>query len=302
MILVGSFIWCRQKSRSLSFGILFFTISLLPVLQIIPVGSSIISERYTYLPYIGLGFWMVEIFLFLKEKYPKSLSIQKGVLATLSLALGLAVWSRCQVWQNDQTFWSDVIKKQPLAINAYHGLGTYFYHNQDYEKSLQQYDLALEIYPEYQDALIGKALIFYELKDFEKAENYFSQALEKMPQDVDLRIMRGECYLHTKEYESALFDFNTCIQMGLNIPELYNNRAFIYAIKNDYDTAQKDWEKAIQLGTQDASVFYNLGTHYYEKGNTEKAMEHLKKATELAPDRADFKLTLDSIRQTFLGM
>ena len=46
----------KEERRYIIFGILFFIINLALVLQIIPVGTSVVSERYTYLSYFGLFF------------------------------------------------------------------------------------------------------------------------------------------------------------------------------------------------------------------------------------------------------
>jgi hypothetical protein len=51
---VTYFTW--KKYRFVAFGISFYIANLLLVLQIFSVGSAVIAERYTYVPYIGLFF------------------------------------------------------------------------------------------------------------------------------------------------------------------------------------------------------------------------------------------------------
>lgn len=290
-------IWKGRKSRLLVFSIVFFTLSLLPVLQIIPVGSSVISERYTYLPYVGLGFGIAGFVLFLMEKHPRQLAIQTAVMAALCTLLALGTWERCGVWKNDFTFWSDVIKKQPLAVNGHTHLGTYFRENNESVKSLEYYNRALDIHPEFGEALAGKALVLYDLDDFEYAEAYFTKAIRQMPEVSVLYLFRAKNRVRREKYKLALEDFDTCLKMGIHTAELFNHRAFVYAMQNDYDAAYKDWKTAVELGSQDATVFFNLGKHYQEEGNYQKSLEYLKKAVSLDPESEQFKLTLDSLEQ-----
>jgi hypothetical protein len=51
---VTYFTW--KKYRFVAFGIAFYIVNLSLVLQIFSVGSAVIAERYTYIPYIGLFF------------------------------------------------------------------------------------------------------------------------------------------------------------------------------------------------------------------------------------------------------
>src|SRR6266498_5191424 len=55
------FLWYQRKNKLIVFGFLFFVINLLLVLQIISIGLTIVSERYTYVPYIGLSFMIATL-------------------------------------------------------------------------------------------------------------------------------------------------------------------------------------------------------------------------------------------------
>lgn len=76
LTIVPMFIFVCWKLRKLNspivFGLLLFAISLLPVLQLIPVGRAMMAERYTYLAYIGLfvAFYLMVEALF-KKRIPR---------------------------------------------------------------------------------------------------------------------------------------------------------------------------------------------------------------------------------------
>ena len=46
----------RRSTRKVIFGALFFLFTLVPMLQMMPVGSAMVADRFTYIPAIGLYF------------------------------------------------------------------------------------------------------------------------------------------------------------------------------------------------------------------------------------------------------
>src|SRR5678815_6094803 len=47
-----SFLWLKRKDKLVVFSLLFFIVNLLLVMQFLSIGLTIVSERYTYVPYI----------------------------------------------------------------------------------------------------------------------------------------------------------------------------------------------------------------------------------------------------------
>jgi hypothetical protein len=49
-------LWLKRRDKLIVFSLLFFIVNLVLVLQVMTIGLTIVSERYTYIPYIGLSF------------------------------------------------------------------------------------------------------------------------------------------------------------------------------------------------------------------------------------------------------
>jgi hypothetical protein len=72
LALITYLVW--KKHKALVFGISFYIINLLLVLQVFSVGSAIIAERYTYVPYIGIFLYRgISIKHVSKREYEKGL-------------------------------------------------------------------------------------------------------------------------------------------------------------------------------------------------------------------------------------
>lgn len=53
--LIGLLVWRARQWRDVAFGAGFFFFTVVHVLQLLAVGGALVAERYTYLPYVGLG-------------------------------------------------------------------------------------------------------------------------------------------------------------------------------------------------------------------------------------------------------
>ena len=106
-------IWQFRKNRLVVFGFLFFLVNVVLVLQLIPIGMTIVSERYTYVPYIGLAFMFTMLASeYLKEK--RLVPAIAGAVVIFSL-FGFLTFKRTQVWKDSDSLWTDVIDHYPDA-------------------------------------------------------------------------------------------------------------------------------------------------------------------------------------------
>jgi len=58
MLALLALVWFKRKDKLLVFSFFFFIINLALVLQIVSIGGTLLAERYTYVPYIGICFFI----------------------------------------------------------------------------------------------------------------------------------------------------------------------------------------------------------------------------------------------------
>src|SRR6185503_16318220 len=56
MLVLPVILFLFRKNRAVMFGLAFFFINIVLVLQLFAIGQAVMADRYTYLPYIGLFF------------------------------------------------------------------------------------------------------------------------------------------------------------------------------------------------------------------------------------------------------
>jgi len=121
---------------------------------------------------------------------------------------------------------------------------------------------------------------------FNNAIKDFSRALEINPNYVDALINRGSAYAQLGRFNDALMDFNHALKFEKKDAELYNKRGEIYLQNNMYDQAIKDFTAAMVLNPMYSDAYLNRGRAYSEKGMPEEAMADFNQAIKADSDQS----------------
>jgi len=274
-------LWFLRKNKVVVFGIFFYVINLLLVLQIISIGLTIVSERYTYVPYIGLAFMFAMLASRIKF-IPQKVSLAIG--AVFIIAFGIITFQRTKVWRNSGTLWTDALKTSPKAPYARTNRANYLsklalrpdqkrFADSIYKIAFEDCAVALSVRPNHAPAFEYRGLMYSDRQQFKEA---FADANELIRLKPNYRAgydLRAACYYKMNEPAKALADYNKCIEIKPDDHRSYNNRGSIYLNSfKKYNEALNEFNIAINLSSQ-ASYILNRSVCYYRLGNMQKAKE-----------------------------
>ncbi len=251
LALLSAVIYLRKHSRKITFGSLFFLLTILPVIQPI-AGEAAAGDRHTYLPAIGLfyllGYGLYSLYE-LKIRYTRMLKIALRIAVVgLMAILSILSWQRCHIWKDGITMWSDVLEKYPDLVMGYYNRGIAYYNNRKYDNAIADYSQVIRMDSNFAAALNNRGMIYFQFADYEKALADFTQALKIHPQSVQANYNRGLTYGFIGEYEKAIADFTRALMLDPKYSMAYAKRALsFYAIK-EYENAWQDVRNAENLG------------------------------------------------------
>jgi tetratricopeptide (TPR) repeat protein len=200
------------------FGCIFFLITIVLVLQILPVGGAIISDRYSYLPYIGIFFIVARWINNLIENKTKSFSKFKipsiAVLTIFSMMCCYFSFQRTKVWKNTISLWTDAIEKFDGSAQSFNARGDGYSYIKQYDNAIIDLSRAVELKHDYPDA-------------------YYN---------------RGRAYFYLGKYNEAIQDYTSAIQYNPSLSVAYYNRSGTFFTTQNFPAALKDALKAKQLG------------------------------------------------------
>ncbi len=297
-----AFLWYQRKNKLVLFGFAFYIINLLLVLQVISIGLTIVSERYTYVPYIGLAF-IAGMYLHQKKA---AMFKQAALLIPLVIAVvfGAITYQYTSVWKNSDTLWSNVIEHYPNTPYPRTNRANYLskmaldpaFKNEAaslYEKAITDCNIALQLKPNLAAGYEKRGLIYLDLQRNEEALKDADSFIKLEPGNRLGYDMRGTAYLRLKDHVKALADYDKCISLKPDDHRSYNNRATIYhTYFQKYTEAIQEYTKAINISPE-GYYYLNRSYSYYQLGDIAKAREDVQIALQKGTVVADtYKTTL----------
>ena len=284
------FVWLKRKNKLVVFSFFFFMINLVLVLQLIPIGGTLVSERYTYVPYIGMAFLIGMIL----DKYGTTVNRRWlwGIPAAVLLIFCVMTFFRTRVWKNSETLWTNVLKHYPDAavprtnranhlIRASQQAGTKEKERQMLETALEDCTIALKAKPNHAKGYENRQNIYLRFNQDSLALLDATALIRLEPQNRLGYYTKALVYQRFNLPDSAIRYFDECLRLDPNIDYALNNRgSLLFNHYKKYKEAMADFTKAIQINPQ-GDYYLNRSYCYYQLGEIELAKKDAIMATQV---------------------
>ncbi len=271
-LFVGIFIFCR-RNRKIIFGSSFFLITILPVLQFIPTGAVIVTDRYNYIPSLGIFYIIAVTLSWIYNNRLKSQGARRLLLTAIIFViaiLSLLTWNRCKVWKNSLVLWNDAINKYPgthIPI-AYFNRGIAYANNQKNDKAVIDFNKALTLY-------YDKLAITHNYTETYKKLLTFGYGYSAVYDFLAVK------FAEIGRTEEAIILLNKAVQINPSNIQAFYNLCSVYGNLKRYKEAIAIGRKVIELTPKSAQAHYNLSLAYFLDNQHALACWHNKIAIEL---------------------
>ena len=274
-----------RKNRILSFGLVWFFLTLLPESSILPL-PDVIFEHRMYLPMVGLSMLSVyAIFDFAREW--KS-TVPLALCVCIVGVLGAASYQRNEVWKDEYSLWSDVLSKTPGKPRAYLAMGRVISEKGRQSDALQYFNRAIAIDPSFADAYGNRANVLVQLGQPDAAIADCNRALA-LGSILKLQLSRiyfnrGTAYALKNLPDSAIADLTQTIYFDPYHATAYFNRGIAYSRKGDVQNAIADYTRSLELKPGNVKVLNNRGAIFKDLGRLDQALKDCSAAIAVQPD------------------
>ncbi|MCX6746603.1 MAG: tetratricopeptide repeat protein [Candidatus Pacearchaeota archaeon] len=141
-------------------------------------------------------------------------------------------------------------KKEITAMN-YFNRGTYLFDQEKYEESLDEFNTALELYPNFMMALYNKGYTLLELEDYQGALNSFNKVINKNSKFANGYNACGLVYTRMEFYDKAIEQFTKAIELEPELNIIYKNRSETWEKIGNSENAEKDRKQYFLLKFND---------------------------------------------------
>ena len=254
LALVGLSLYLFKKQKLISFGIMWFFITISIESSFIPLADLIFEHR-TYLP--SVGFFMILTLGIFQLMWQKNKKIALGLIFLIIGTNSFATYQRNKIWKNEGTLWNDVIAKSPDKARPYLCRGNYYKNLKRNKEALSDFTKSISLNPAYIEPYNNKGTTLYNEGLLTEALSYLNYAIENSPDYTEAYINKGIVLATQKKYTTALENYNKAIEIEPNNADIYINRSLTYLNMGDKNKSCLDISTAIKLKHPEAQDIYN---------------------------------------------
>ncbi len=269
----------RKRSPLLVWGSVFFVVNLLLILQFKVIGSAIIAERYSYVPYIGLAVvlgWLIDSALAKKQ------NVALGVVALLGLLCAGRCYAQAATWKDSASVWESAIQNVP-SERAYTNRASTLRTEGKIEKALEYYNKGLDMYKLDHWGYCNRGNIYFDLNKDSLAIADYTRALDIQPRFAPALANRGAVRVRAGHPAEALPDLNAALEINPNFKLAYTYRAIALFNLQRHEEAARDYQKYISFVPQDVENRHSLATCYKILNRPDKALATLSECIAIQP-------------------
>ena len=301
---LGVYALLRMPSKDpVSYGILWYLITLSIASNIVfPVGTNM-SERFIYMPSVGFGI-ALSVLLYRQFKTPdgKRLSTGLAIIGVAALLFSVKTIMRNGVWKDNYTLFTTDVKNAPNSAKLRNAAGGELFtqaikpENEKRREAMLREAVphlqeAIRIHPTYKNAylLLGNCLNY--LKDYDASIAAFRGALAIDPNYKDAQENLFVTYRDAGKYfgeqrgdlAKALQMLGEAVQMKSDDFETLRLLGVANGVGGNMPAAEQYFNKALEINAEHADTWFDLGITYLSMGNTARHNECIAKAQQLEP-------------------
>ncbi len=257
-------IFLSAKKRIVLFGSLFFVFSYFPASGLISfIQKSLISDRYAFLPMIGVAIMLSQLFDMVKNK--RNLYVLIVIITTTFCILNI---KRQGIWKNDLENGIQRVYEFPYKPEERANLAAEYVRLNRLDDAERELITGFNLAKEPVEQLYNNYAMVATIKgDYVLAEKLYLKYLE-----------------YNKKSHSTLYNLGTLyLELGnLNKAKYYLEEAYRYAPVSTYIYAD---------------IVTNLGIVMYNQGNKEEALKFLEMAVKARPNDEKYLKNLEFIKK-----
>lgn len=303
-VLIPLLLISLRWTRGAVTGWLFFFIAILPTMQILQFSNVIASDKFAYLPSIGLlaalaafGDWIC--------RHSKRRSAIILIILALGVAEAAATVKYLGVWRNTISLYEHMLSLTPDSPPLHYDIANAFAAQGRTDEAIGHYRKALAIKLEtpqsappnfyiaahfnLANTLKSVGRVEEAIYHYKQASDYYRRAIaaktNKQKTSVELAktlTNLANAYSEQGKLDEAINCYRESIQFNPNSAIAYSNLGWELANKKEYDEALECFRKALSLNPEMLPAFAGMAEAYAARGEFDKAIETMYKALELA--------------------
>jgi len=319
-----AFIFLWRRHRRVSFGLVWFFINIAPVLNSRWLGPNVFTERYLYLPSVGLcwvfGFMLQAVWSYSAVR-PRAWRVAFAtIVGALALLAVVRIVTRNREWRDDETYYRVTLAAMPEAAGLRLNLGAVYWNRGLPDAAENEWKQALVVSPNSAQLMNNLGLVHARKKQNDEAIDYFQKSMRLRPNYTDAHLNLGRLYDSMGRTSDAELQLRAAValaplsvatrnelgnfylkagrlaeaeeQFRASAASIPNGTAFdalgdIARHDGRREAAERAYRQAISLDEFDSHGHFGLAAILEAEGHTAEAVSHYRAGLEIDPRNPD---------------
>ena len=335
------FVCWRSRERNVrfaSFGIVWFFATLALVLNAHWLGENVFTERYLYLPSVGVV-WLVGLGASKLWSRAAARPAQRRALVLAGVAVGGLFAARIVIrnrdWNNDIVVYTRILELSPDVEGILNSLAAAYWLGGDMDKAESVWKHALALNPNNVDVLTNLGVLAVRKKHFPQGVELLQRAIKLKPDEPNSHLNLGETYmnmgltgpaepqlraavmlapsntrarnklgellLHSEgRVDEAEEQFRASLRAQPNAPA-YDFLGEIAIRRGALEEAERDFRAALTLDESDSNAHFGLGYLFKAGGRETEALSQYEAGLVKDPTDPQALAAVQELRQQGAG-
>lgn len=278
-----------RRTRAPAAGGLFFLLAISPTLGLIGYSWVAASDKYVYLPAVGLLIALTGLLLRIQEGAARpgarrlpAVAAAAGVLLLAGLEIA-ATRSYLACWQDTETLYQRMVSFTPQVASLHCDLGGALARKGRNREAIAEYQQAIQLDPALEMAHYNLAIALAEQGQTDEAISEYREAVRLDPQFQKAHYNLAIALAGQGRDEEAIEHFAASLELRPDDADALNNLALVLARRGRTDEAVGHLREAVRVQPDDAELRYNLGNLLAEQGRLDEAVGCYAEALRLDP-------------------
>jgi tetratricopeptide (TPR) repeat protein len=240
----------RRDQPAMLVGWLWFLGTLVPVIGLVQIGTHAYTDRYTYIPYIGLFVAIAWTAVTLSGRIRLSPLVLGGAGLAIVLAFAVVAHAQTATWRNAETMWRQAVSVTTNNARGHDQLGVIYARRGELPKASAEFQLALQSSPDPSDERLiepnlGRSLIAQ--GKVAEALPHMLRAIQYQPDQAEFRHQLALAYIGLDRQDDALAAWREAVRIDPNYSDAYYAMGIVLANARRTDEAVRAFQEVLRI-------------------------------------------------------
>ncbi|MCL6519435.1 MAG: tetratricopeptide repeat protein [Armatimonadetes bacterium] len=208
----------RSWGRPLLMGFGYFVVTLLPVLGFLDIyfmRYSLVADHWQYISILGIIALVVGVIASFANRAGYAGKLICAVIGVFVVSLFMVLsWNQEKIYKNEETLWTDTIRKNPACWMAHNNLGRVLADKGKTKEAISHFKAVLHIKPDHVNAHFNIGVLMGEQGNLDVEIAEYRKALKIKPDFADAHNNLAVALYYKGRYAEAWREVELCRKYG----------------------------------------------------------------------------------------